>query len=299
MIDSLLALFLIAGGALMLGFLAGWSLRSIRAEQQKLALNAEWQEQFAAVRKAEQRVNRQRKELSAEVARLRQSRLVAEFTADLPSLPSADDSAGRDTAAAGEPAASAELDDLRRQLADSKRKRESLRLDLERFITRSREFTEASRQKDEKIFALSRELESWQQRLPPLVQRFREREHEHTNVLDALEMERHRNQELSETLRTQILPEGFRDMADIDLPEDAANSAEASGYCDGDRDDLKRIKGVGPKLERTLNALGIYRLHQIAAFDESDIERVGSELGQFPGRIRRDRWVEQARMLSR
>ncbi|MEO0996159.1 MAG: hypothetical protein AAFX58_01455 [Pseudomonadota bacterium] len=299
MTDSILALFLIAGGALMLGFLAGWSLRAVRAERQKLALNAEWQEQFAAVRKAEQRVNRQRKELSAEVARLRQNRLVAEFTADLPAPPGGEDGADADAADATEAAASQELEDLRRQLADSKRKRESLRLDLERFVARSREFTEASRQKDEKIFALSRELESWQQRLPPLVQRFREREHEHTNVLDALELERQRNQELSETLNTRVLPDSFSDVADIDIADDAANSAEASGYCDGDRDDLKRIRGVGPKLERTLNALGIYRLHQIAAFDESDIERVGSELGRFPGRIRRDRWVEQARRLSR
>lgn len=63
-------------------------------------------------------------------------------------------------------------------------------------------------------------------------------------------------------------------------------------------DDLTRIKGVGPKLAQQLNALGITELSQIAAWDDGDIDRVDAQLGRFQGRIRRDNWPEQARLLG-
>lgn len=63
-------------------------------------------------------------------------------------------------------------------------------------------------------------------------------------------------------------------------------------------DDLTRIKGVGPKLAEQLNALGISELSQIAAWDDGDIDRIDAQLGRFQGRIRRDNWPEQARLLG-
>jgi predicted flap endonuclease-1-like 5' DNA nuclease len=63
-------------------------------------------------------------------------------------------------------------------------------------------------------------------------------------------------------------------------------------------EELSRIKGVGPKLVTMLNNLGITSLSQIAAWDEAEIDRVDSQLGRFKGRIRRDQWVEQAKLLS-
>ena len=63
-------------------------------------------------------------------------------------------------------------------------------------------------------------------------------------------------------------------------------------------DDLKRIKGVGPKLERLLNSLGVSSFSQIAAWDDDEIDRVDSQLGTFAGRIRRDDWPTQARFLA-
>lgn len=63
-------------------------------------------------------------------------------------------------------------------------------------------------------------------------------------------------------------------------------------------DDLTRLKGVGPKLAERLGQLGIAKLAQIAAWDDADIERIDAQLGRFQGRIRRDGWVEQARLLS-
>ncbi|ANU07361.1 hypothetical protein [Paraurantiacibacter namhicola] len=63
-------------------------------------------------------------------------------------------------------------------------------------------------------------------------------------------------------------------------------------------DDLKRIKGVGPKLETMLKDMGVTSYAQIAAWDDAEIDRIDSQLGRFEGRIRRDNWTEQARFLA-
>lgn len=63
-------------------------------------------------------------------------------------------------------------------------------------------------------------------------------------------------------------------------------------------DDLTRIKGVGPKLAAILADLGVTRFSQIAAWDDAEIQRINSHLGRFEGRITRDDWVGQARLLA-
>ena len=65
------------------------------------------------------------------------------------------------------------------------------------------------------------------------------------------------------------------------------------------KDDLKLIKGVGPKIEGMLNNLGIYKFSQIAAWSKSDIEEISSKLGSFKDRITRDDWVKKARKLDK
>ena len=62
-------------------------------------------------------------------------------------------------------------------------------------------------------------------------------------------------------------------------------------------DDLKRIRGVGVLIEKKLNALGVARYDQVANWTQSDIERFSEKL-DFNGRIERENWVEQARILS-
>ena len=62
-------------------------------------------------------------------------------------------------------------------------------------------------------------------------------------------------------------------------------------------DDLKRIKGVGKVMEGVLNAKGIYLFRQLAALDAREIAWVNEAIEAFPGRIERDRWVEQAQEL--
>ena len=66
---------------------------------------------------------------------------------------------------------------------------------------------------------------------------------------------------------------------------------------DGTADDLKRIKGIGPKLERLCNELGVWHLDQIAAWSDAEVAWVDEHLEGFRGRVRRDDWVAQARTL--
>jgi predicted flap endonuclease-1-like 5' DNA nuclease/cell division protein FtsB len=69
------------------------------------------------------------------------------------------------------------------------------------------------------------------------------------------------------------------------------------GPRDGRADDLKRIGGVGPKIEQKLNSLGIFHYDQIAAWTPAEIEWVNREIS-FKGRIEREKWIEQARALA-
>ena len=66
----------------------------------------------------------------------------------------------------------------------------------------------------------------------------------------------------------------------------------------GTGDDLTRIKGLGPKLSALLGEFGIASYAQIAAWTPEEIERIDAHLGRFSGRIVRDQWVEQARLLA-
>ena len=66
----------------------------------------------------------------------------------------------------------------------------------------------------------------------------------------------------------------------------------------GKKDDLKRISGVGPKLERLLNKIGVFYFWQVASWSRDDVHQVDDLLEVFKGRIERDEWVKQARSLK-
>jgi predicted flap endonuclease-1-like 5' DNA nuclease len=51
-------------------------------------------------------------------------------------------------------------------------------------------------------------------------------------------------------------------------------------------------------LQTLLHALGVTSYAQIAAWNEEDIDRIDAQLGTFEGRIRRDSWIEQAKLLA-
>jgi len=62
-------------------------------------------------------------------------------------------------------------------------------------------------------------------------------------------------------------------------------------------DDLKKIKGIGPKMEEHLNGFGISSYEQLAALNDDETGRVNDALTSFPGRIYRDEWVPQAQAI--
>lgn len=80
----------------------------------------------------------------------------------------------------------------------------------------------------------------------------------------------------------------------------AADAAPAALFTapEGPADDLKKISGVGPVLEKKLNALGVTTFAQVAAMSRDDIEKLDDALS-FKGRIDRDNWLEQAAELAK
>lgn len=65
----------------------------------------------------------------------------------------------------------------------------------------------------------------------------------------------------------------------------------------GPRDDLQRLEGVDPSLERMLNRLGIYHFHQIARFEASDVEWLVEHVDGVPEQRIRDSWITDALRL--
>ncbi|MDQ7260501.1 hypothetical protein NM680_01665 [Paracoccus sp. PS-1] len=76
-----------------------------------------------------------------------------------------------------------------------------------------------------------------------------------------------------------------------------AAPAQPAGTAPG-TDDLKRIKGIGPKISDWLNAQGVTRYEQIAAWDAAAVADFAQRLGRMGGRIEADDWVGQAKLLA-
>ncbi len=80
-------------------------------------------------------------------------------------------------------------------------------------------------------------------------------------------------------------------------PEAAQRAAARTPASSSGSDDLKRIRGIGVLIEKRLNTLGITAYEHVANWTASDIDRISQSL-DFKGRIERENWVEQARILS-
>jgi predicted flap endonuclease-1-like 5' DNA nuclease len=61
-------------------------------------------------------------------------------------------------------------------------------------------------------------------------------------------------------------------------------------------DDLKLIKGIGPVLEKKLHAMGIETFADLAALSPERVKEIDEAI-EFPGRVERERWIEQAKEL--
>ncbi len=76
----------------------------------------------------------------------------------------------------------------------------------------------------------------------------------------------------------------------------AASAAPVADAGDGPADDLRQIKGIGPKIAAILDELGIRRFEQIAAWTPENVEWINGHL-KFKGRVEREQWIEQAQAL--
>ena len=84
---------------------------------------------------------------------------------------------------------------------------------------------------------------------------------------------------------------------DVATQEDGVEPLLLDGPRDGQKDNLTRIKGVGVKIEETLNSAGIYHFDQIADWSEENVKWADANIA-FPGRVEREQWVEQAKILA-
>lgn len=318
------------------GAIAGWITRGNRSEQEKAAVSAGWQEQIEAQRKEHERLTDQNKGLMKQVSQYQASHNDAKNRAKELSIAVQEAFARRDEL-------QREIKDIRSNLEVAVNERKQLQSDIE---THSVE-QEIVRQKDERIDKLNQELENWQNRLPPLIERFRVRNEEATRFEQELLEARARIEELESAQaisgndQTRIEPvrdpdeltdglEASNDPANDFVPEpepvvtdemeaeadyededddeaevepetEVATDAEDEWQPEpeplGQRDNLKKIKGVGPAIEKTLNEIGIFSFQQIADMSEYDIDRVAKRLKGFHSRIYREDWIGQARTL--
>jgi len=100
-----------------------------------------------------------------------------------------------------------------------------------------------------------------------------------------------------EAARKKAEAEAAARKAEEEAAAEATKPWGLAGPIGGKADNLTRIKGIGSKINQILNEMGIYHFSQIAAWTEKEIEEVDEKL-KFKGRIVREKWVEQAKVLA-
>ncbi len=290
--------------AMLGGIVLGWLVRGGRSKSEKAAINAGWQEQLQAQRNEHERLLEQNKSLMDQNSQYQASNKDAKMRASELS-DSLKEAFGR-------------RDELQRQIKD-------IRSNLEVVVSERDQLQSTmddQAAKDDRIEKLNREIENWQSRVTPLIERFRARNAEAEQLEADLEAAQERIAALEGMVgseQTRVEPvdqEALRDAMEasndpqqeqphtndeaVDEPvheathEAAHNTATNVALAS---DNLKLIKGVGPAIEKTLNEMGIFRFDQIAAMSEYDIDRVARRLRGFHSRIYREDWMGQARAL--
>lgn len=310
--------------AVVVGVATGWVMRGNRSAQEKTAVSAGWQEQIEAQRSEHDRLQGQNRNLMEQVSQFQASGKDANNRAKELSTALKEAFARRDEL-------QREIKDVRNALQSAGGERDKLRADAASHSDSDNAVDVALQRRDEKIFKLSRELENWQDRLPPLIERFTTR-NEEANQLEAELEEAHARIEALEGIlgsdQTRVDPVDQNKLGNgLDASNDSNDDAEEllaeneildenddvekepeeeepafAAINDVEtitaRDDLKQIKGIGPAIEKTLNELGIFTLEQIAQMSEYDIDRVAKRLKGFRSRIYREDWIGQARGLQ-
>jgi predicted flap endonuclease-1-like 5' DNA nuclease len=207
-------------GSVAIGAVIGWISRSKRCVQEKTAVNEGWQRQLEAQRTEHGRLLDQNRTLMEQISQLQASGKDATNRARELSDALKEAFERRDQL-------QREMKDLRSSLERAVRQRDELKAAVESNDKQGDSTRAALAEKDDKIFRLSRELENWQNRLPPLIERYRERDNEARAIEEELAATRARIDELEqmgEAEETRIEPVDQDALGDeLDASNDPAN----------------------------------------------------------------------------
>ena len=194
-------LVLLAAMALA-GIVAGWFLRSGRCDREKQAINDGWREQIAAQKSEHNRIAAQTKSLMEQISQFQASRKDSDLRARELTESLREAFARRDEL-------QRQLKDIRANLESALAERTRLQNDMDQRAGRQEAASRSLRERDDKIARLNRELENWQNRLPPLIERFRTRDLEAQQLEVELDQARERIADLENLLssgQTRIDP---------------------------------------------------------------------------------------------
>ena len=256
-ITALLIAFIAASVAV--GAVIGWITRGNRCAQEKVAVNEGWQQQLEAQRTEHERLLDQNRTLMEQISQLQASGKDAtnrarELSSALKEAFERRDQLQRD------------LKEVRSNLERAVGQRNELQSELKSLEEHGDSSTAALQEKDDKIFHLSRELENWQNRLPPLIERFRERDATARRLEEELAEARARIEELegaAETGETRIEPVDQEALGDeLDASNDPTSAT---------------ITGIEESLVMEDDAEEAEAASDVAVDDEDDTEEAGAD----------------------
>ena len=191
----------VLAGLLVLGILLGWIFRGGRCAREKIAVNASWQAQLESQQSEHDRLTAQNQDLMEQVSQYQDSMKDSNSRAKELSDSLKETFERRDLL-------QVQLKDIRGNLDVAVAEREKLRAEVKSRDTHDGASLAAIRDRDNKIFRLSRELTTWQNRVPPLVEKFQARDREAQAAATELLQARERIEELeagmgSETTRIE------------------------------------------------------------------------------------------------
>jgi predicted flap endonuclease-1-like 5' DNA nuclease len=246
--------------AVFVGVIAGWAVRGNRCAQEKVALNTLWQEQREAQRTENDRLLGQNKSLMEQVNQNQASGKDATNRAKELSGALKEAFARRDEL-------QREIKDVRNMLESAVDERDKLQAGNNSGSANDDSLEAALKRKDDKISKLSRDLENWQGRLPPLIERYRVRNMEAEQLEVDLEEARERIRQLESTFD----PEETR----VD-PIDSGTLSDGMEASNDPVDDDEELVAAEEILEET-DADDETQVEEVDSDDETHIEEIDSD----------------------
>jgi predicted flap endonuclease-1-like 5' DNA nuclease len=252
----------IIAGALIVGMVLGWVTRGSRSAAEKAAISGSWQEQLEAQRKEHERLLEQNKSLMDQNSQYQASNKDAKMRASELSGALKEAFARRDEL-------QRQIKDIRGNLEVAIVERDQLRVDVSTRLTKDDSAGTRLREKDAKIEKLNVELQNWQDRLPPLIERFRQRNAEAEQLEQDLAAARVKITALEEMVgseQTRVEP------VDPDSLTDGMDASNDPSDAESDEDSAE------DELEELLSIDELEDAEDAAGEDEPDAANLADEV---------------------